>query len=112
MCRSPGRIVETVIEDITELNGGGLLTVIVQNVGSVTADYAVRGTHTVLIYMYIHTAVCWFCMQLISSAFECMCRTSKINTEFPRGCHLVDRDSKYITKIENFIMGESKECPL
>lgn len=41
MCRSPGRIVETVLEDITELNGGGLLSVTVQNTGSVSAEYSV-----------------------------------------------------------------------
>ena len=54
-CRSPGRIVETMIEDITEMNGGGLLTVIVQNTGSVSADYAVR-----TLYMYMYTSCTMF----------------------------------------------------
>ena len=60
VCRSPGRIVETVMEDITELNGGGVLTVIVQNTGSITADYAVRYTHmctNTVVYLHIHVHI-------------------------------------------------------
>ena len=39
--RSPGRIVEALIEDFLALAGSGILTVVVQNTGSLTADYSV-----------------------------------------------------------------------
>ena len=42
--RSPGRIVEALIEDFLALAGSGLLTVVVQNTGSLTADYSVRSS--------------------------------------------------------------------
>ena len=41
-CRTYGRIVETVMEDITVANGGGVLTVTVQNTGYITGDFSVR----------------------------------------------------------------------
>ena len=41
MCRSPGRIVEALVEDFLALAGSGLLTVTVQNVGPITSDYSV-----------------------------------------------------------------------
>ena len=41
VCRTYGRIVETLMEDITVLNGGGLLTVTVQNTGYITGDFSV-----------------------------------------------------------------------
>lgn len=53
-CRSPGRIVETLLEDFTVLNGGGLLTVIVQNTGSFTADYSVCGLGLPAFYLHVH----------------------------------------------------------
>ena len=40
--RSPGRIVEAMIEDFLALAGSGILTVTVQNIGSITSDYSVR----------------------------------------------------------------------
>lgn len=39
--RSQGRIVEALVNDFTALVGTGILTVVVQNTGLVTADYAV-----------------------------------------------------------------------
>lgn len=39
--RTYGRIVETLMEDITVTNGGGLLSVTIQNTGYITGDYAV-----------------------------------------------------------------------
>ena len=39
--RSPGRIVEALIEDFLALAGAGILTVVVQNTGTITADYSV-----------------------------------------------------------------------
>ena len=44
VCRTYGRIVETVMEDITATNGGGLLTVTVQNTGYITGDFSVCGS--------------------------------------------------------------------
>ncbi len=41
--RSPGRIVKATIEDFVALAGSSNLTVIVQNLGTITADYTVRG---------------------------------------------------------------------
>lgn len=52
MYRSPGRIVETLLEDFTALTGGGLLTVIIQNTGSISADYSVR-----ILQVYTHVYV-------------------------------------------------------
>ncbi len=40
--RSPGRIVEALIEDFLALSGSGRLTVVIQNIGSATSDYSVR----------------------------------------------------------------------
>ena len=40
--RSPGRIVEALIEDFLALVGSGILTVVVQNIGTITSDYSVR----------------------------------------------------------------------
>ena len=39
--RSPGRIVEAMIEDFLAMAGSGILTVVVQNTGSLTSDYSV-----------------------------------------------------------------------
>lgn len=39
--RSPARIVEAMIEDFLALAGSGILTVVVQNMGALTADFAV-----------------------------------------------------------------------
>lgn len=39
--RSPGRIVEAMIEDFYALAGSGILTVVVQNTGKITSDYSV-----------------------------------------------------------------------
>lgn len=39
--RSPGRIVEALVEDFMALVGSGMLTVTVQNTGHTTADYSV-----------------------------------------------------------------------
>ena len=39
--RSPGRIVEALLEDFLALSGSGLLTVVVQNTGRITSDYSV-----------------------------------------------------------------------
>lgn len=39
--RSPGRIVETFIQDFSALGEAGNLHVIIQNTGSYTADYEV-----------------------------------------------------------------------
>ena len=39
--RSPGRIVEALVEDFMALAGSGMLTVTVQNTGTITADYSV-----------------------------------------------------------------------
>lgn len=39
--RSPGRIVEALIEDFLALAGSGILTAVIQNTGSLTADYSV-----------------------------------------------------------------------
>ena len=44
--RSPGRIVEIMVEDFTVLTGGGTLTVVVQNTGYVSADFSVCITNT------------------------------------------------------------------
>lgn len=41
MYRSPGRIVEAYIDSFEALSTDGLLTVIVQNTGSITATYQV-----------------------------------------------------------------------
>lgn len=40
--RSPGRIVEALIEDFLALAGAGYLTVVIQNTGGLTSDYSVR----------------------------------------------------------------------
>ena len=42
MSRSSGRIVESQLEDFTVMTGGGLLTAVAQNTGTVTAEYTVR----------------------------------------------------------------------
>ena len=39
--RSQGRIVEALVNDFVALVGSGVLTVVVQNTGAVTADYSV-----------------------------------------------------------------------
>lgn len=39
--RSPGRIVEALIEDFLALGGSGILTVVIQNTGVLTSDYSV-----------------------------------------------------------------------
>lgn len=39
--RSPGRIVESIVEDFTALAGSGMLTVTAQNTGGITADFSV-----------------------------------------------------------------------
>lgn len=39
--RSPARIVEAMIEDFLALAGSGMLTVVVQNIGVLTADFSV-----------------------------------------------------------------------
>jgi hypothetical protein len=39
--RSPGRIVEALIEDFLAMAGSGILTVVAQNMGALTADYSV-----------------------------------------------------------------------
>ena len=56
--RTYGRIVETLMEDITVLNGGGLLTVTVQNTGYITGDYSVS------VYMKISTTLSVLCVCL------------------------------------------------
>ena len=48
LLRSPGRIIETFIQDFTALGGAGQLYVLVQNTGTVTSDYAV----CVFVHMY------------------------------------------------------------
>lgn len=40
-CRSLGRIVEALVEDFMALAGAGVLTVTVQNTGTITSDYSV-----------------------------------------------------------------------
>lgn len=45
--RSPGRIVEALIEDFLALAGSGILTVVVQNTGVLTADYSVSAKDSV-----------------------------------------------------------------
>ena len=42
MFRSSGRIVEALLEDFTVMTGGGILTAVAQNTGTVTAEYTVR----------------------------------------------------------------------
>ena len=42
--RSQGRIVEALIDDFMALMGSGVLNVVVQNIGRVTADYSVNST--------------------------------------------------------------------
>ena len=42
--RSPGRIVESIIEDFSALAGSGMLTVTAQNTGGITADFSVTLT--------------------------------------------------------------------
>lgn len=42
--RSPGRIVEALVEDFMALVGSGMLTVTVQNTGHTTADYSVSNS--------------------------------------------------------------------
>ena len=42
--RSPGRIVESIIEDFSALAGSGMLTVTAQNTGGITADFSVIQT--------------------------------------------------------------------
>ena len=39
--RSPGRIVQALIEDFLALSGSGFLTVVIQNTGRITSDYTV-----------------------------------------------------------------------
>ncbi len=44
-----GRIVEALLEDFMALAGAGLLTVTVQNTGTVTSDYAVSSSAAVVL---------------------------------------------------------------
>lgn len=44
LCRSQGRIVEALIDDFMALMGSGVLNVVVQNIGVVTADFSVNPT--------------------------------------------------------------------
>lgn len=53
--RSQGRIVEALVNDFVALVGTGILTVVIQNTGYVTADYAVR-IHTLNLALCIHQA--------------------------------------------------------
>ena len=48
--RSPARIVEALVEDFVALAGSGFLTVVVQNIGALTADFAVcfRAANSIL----------------------------------------------------------------
>ena len=46
--RSPGRIVEALVEDFMALVGSGMLTVTVQNTGHTTADYSVSNSTSIL----------------------------------------------------------------
>lgn len=47
LCRSQGRIVEALIDDFMALMGSGVLNVVVQNIGRVTADYSVNSIHLI-----------------------------------------------------------------
>ena len=43
--RSKGRIVEAIIDDFVALAGSSPLTVLVQNIGRITADFSVSCPH-------------------------------------------------------------------
>ena len=67
--RSPARITETYIQDFEALGGAGQLYVLVQNIGTVSADYSVS-THVLIccykLYIYIYTLLLGQPRQIIS----------------------------------------------
>ena len=53
LCRSQGRIVEALMDDFMALMGSGVLNVVVQNIGVVTADFSVNPTHLITYINFI-----------------------------------------------------------
>jgi len=75
--RSPGRIVEALVEDFMALAGSGMLTVTVQNTGTITADYSVSKS--------MHGGYRAFLAGLVVWAPECRDRDSVVCTSLTPG---------------------------